>query len=267
MKRQELPSIRSVLSVRNKTKAILDRAQEPAQNERFLTSISIVMPALNEEAGIVDTISSVPREHLEKKGYLVEIIVVDGGSTDKTAHLAKQAGARVIQSPRGYGRQYKEGLRHAHGDIIVTGDSDGTYPFEDIEQYITYLEKHRLDFITVNRFARMDKGAMHFSNKIGNFGLTFFTDTLFGLLMKDSQSGMWIIRKSILPHLVVLSNGMPFSQELKVEAFKKVRSAELPGRYKKRLGETKLLKIKDGFGNLWALFQKRFSSAGKSYWA
>ena len=232
-----------------------------------MKSVSIVMPALNEEEGILDTIRSVPRTELEQHGYAVEILIVDGGSTDKTVEIAQKAGARVIPSPRGYGRQYQEGLKQARGEFIVTGDSDGTYPFEDSLKYLQALERRKLDFITVNRFAFMDKDAMHFSNKIGNFGLTFFTDLLFFMTMRDSQSGMWIIRKSILPKLVVLSHGMPFSQELKVEAFRKVRAAELPGRYKKRLGETKLLKVKDGFGNLWALFQKRFSRPGKSYWA
>lgn len=222
-------------------------------------SLTILMPALNEEEGIVETINSVPRKGLEKKGYKTEILIIDGGSTDRTVELARKAGARVVNSERGYGKQYKAGLKEARGSIIVTGDSDGTYPFEDSLKYIEYLENNNLDFITVNRFAEMDSDAMALSNKIGNFGLTFFTDLLFFLGLKDSQSGMWIIRKSILARLNVTSNGMPFSQEIKIEAFRKAKSKELGGRYKKRYGETKLLKIKDGFGNLFALFKKRFS--------
>ncbi len=223
------------------------------------TTISIVMPALNEEEGIVDTIKSIPSQLLKDKGYDVEILIVDGGSTDKTVPLAKEVGAVVISSQRGYGRQYKNGLKSASGDIIITGDSDGTYPFEDALEYVQYLEKNNLDFINVNRFARMDNGAMHLSNRIGNYGLTFFTNLLFGVWLRDSQSGMWIIRKSILDKLIVTSDGMPFSQEIKIEAFKKSKAIELPGRYKKRIGETKLLKIKDGFGNLKSLFVKRIN--------
>lgn len=220
--------------------------------------VTFLMPALNEEAGIEATIATIPLTQLSHAGYHVEILVVDGGSTDKTVSLARKAGARVIQSPRGYGRQYQYGLKEAKGEIIITGDSDGTYPFEDSLEYLHALEAQKLDFITVNRFARMERGAMHFSNKVGNFGLTFFTDLLFWIPLRDSQSGMWIIRKKCLARLHARSSGMPFSQELKIEAFTKVRSAELPGRYKARLGETKLLKMKDGFGNLTQLFQKRF---------
>ena len=87
------------------------------------------MPAWNEEEGVVETIRSVPLQKLKNAGYDVEILVVDGGSTDNTVMLAKKAGARVISSDRGYGKQYKVGLQMGKGDIIVTGDSDGTYPF------------------------------------------------------------------------------------------------------------------------------------------
>jgi hypothetical protein len=226
----------------------------------MMKSISIVVPALNEEEGIVRAIQSIPLKKIMDRGYQVEVLVVDGGSGDRTVELSKRAGATVIFSERGYGRQYKKGLREAQGEIIITGDSDGSYSFEDILSYVDYLGKNMLDFITLNRFAKMEKEAMHISNKIGNWGLTFLADVLFGLRLRDSQSGMWVIRKAILEKLTVESDGMPFSQEIKIEAFRKVKSAEIPGKYKERLGETKLLKIKDGFGNLFALFKKRFSS-------
>lgn len=219
--------------------------------------LSVVMPALNEEEGIVQTIESIPVKELKKLGYSVEIVVVDGGSKDKTVALAKKAGARVIESPRGYGRQYKEGLKKAKGEIIVTGDSDGTYPFEHIPQYLSVFERDNLDFATVNRFAQMKEGSMKTSNKIGNWGLTIFTNLLFGFSIKDSQSGMWIIRSEKLKQLRVVSDGMPFSQEIKIEAFRRIKSKEISGTYKRRLGETKLAKFKDGFGNLGQLFKMR----------
>lgn len=225
-----------------------------------MKSISIVMPALNEEEGIRDTILSIPVDPLKKSGFEVEIIVVDGRSEDNTASIAVAHGAKVVISDRGYGRQYKTGFKAAKGDIIVTGDSDGTYPFEDILEYVNILKSNDLDFITVNRFAGMDEDAMYFSNKVGNFGLTLFTNILFGFKIRDSQSGMWIIKREILPYLLVASDGMPFSQEIKIEAFKNLKSLEVPGSYKKRLGDTKLSKIKDGVGNLARLFHKRFTT-------
>ena len=123
--------------------------------------------------------------------------------------------------------------------------------------YVRYLEKNSVDFITINRMDQMDSGAMPFSNKIGNVVLTFFTNLLFGLRLKDSQSGMWILRRTVLEKLNLKAHGFPFCQELKIEAFRKVRSIELSGSYKKRLGKSKLRKSRDGIGNLCSLCKKR----------
>ena len=83
------------------------------------------MPTLNEEDGIERTIAAIPRIELEKLGYEVQILVVDGGSKDKTVELAKKAGAEIIMEPRrGYGQAYWTGFAHAKGDIIATADAD-----------------------------------------------------------------------------------------------------------------------------------------------
>jgi glycosyltransferase involved in cell wall biosynthesis len=76
--------------------------------------ITIVIPCLNEEKGIVEVLSGMP-------SFVDEVLVVDNDSTDRTAELAGSLGARVIHEKiRGYGRAYKTGLFQAQGDIIVT---------------------------------------------------------------------------------------------------------------------------------------------------
>jgi glycosyltransferase involved in cell wall biosynthesis len=75
-------------------------------------------------------------------GYDVEVIVVDGESTDGTREVALDRGAKVIDEPRrGYGRAYKTGLALARGDIIVTGDADGQYPFSLIPALVKLMER------------------------------------------------------------------------------------------------------------------------------
>ena len=225
--------------------------------------ISVVIPALNEETAIEQTIKGVPESELNKMGYDVEILIVDNGSTDRTAEISKNAGARVIYEPRrGYGRAYRTGFEHATGDIIATADADLTYPVEDIPQFVKILNDEELDFITTNRLADTNDGAMSFQNKLGNFGLTMATRLLFPVNIKDSQSGMWIFRRNILENLSLKSDGMALSQEIKLRAsyFAKCRWKEIPIKYKVRVGEVKLRKWRDGFQNLSHLIKLRFGS-------
>jgi len=227
-----------------------------------VTIVSIVIPALNEEDGIVGTIKAIPIKELRDAGYEVEILVVDNGSTDRTGDLAKQAGAQVIfEAIPGYGRAYKTGFAYAKGDIIATADADMTYPLEYIPQMVQYLEKTNLDFITTNRYAYMEDGAMSPLHKIGNSVLNIATRFLFQADLQDSQSGMWVFRKDILNRITVKSNSMAFSQELKIEAcfYAKCRWEELPIEYRARVGEAKLKSWQDGFGNLFQLINKRIS--------
>src|SRR5437764_618336 len=79
--------------------------------------------------------------------------------------------------------------------------------------------------------------------------------------VRDSQSGMWVFRRSILSEMKLVSDGMAFSEEIKIEALKssKVRFGEISILYTSRLGEVKLNPWRDGFQNLWFLVKKRFS--------
>ncbi len=226
--------------------------------------VSIVIPTLDEEEGIGITLDSIKREEFAKRGWDLEIIIVDGNSRDKTREIAEQKGARVIIEPRkGYGRAYKTGLKEADGDIIITGDADGTYPFHIAHEYVDMLLEQNLDFITTNRFAGLDKKAMTFKHFFGNFVLSSALRLLYRIKIKDSQSGMWIFRKDALKKLKPLedfNDGMPFSEELKIEMFsnKKIKAKEVPSFLFERKGEAKIESFADGWKNLKFLVKKRF---------
>ena len=150
--------------------------------------VSIIIPVLNEESGIRNTISSIPQSSIRDLGYDLEIIVIDGNSTDCTRQISREMGARVIlQNGKGYGSAYKTGLKAASGNLIVSLDGDSTYPAEIIPECLSQLEKKDLDFITVNRFAKMDKDAMSLTHKVGNKVLTFAVHLLYSLNIRDSQ--------------------------------------------------------------------------------
>lgn len=185
--------------------------------------------------------------------------MIDGDSTDNTKSIAEKLGAKVITEKRkGYGRAYKTGFKHAIGDIIITADGDYTYPMTIIPELIETLQKKNLDFITTNRFKYRDKNSIRHLHKIGNWILTLTTRALFSIDIKDSQSGMWIFKKKILKDLTLTSDGMPFSEEIKIEAYKEdFKCKEIPIKYRTRIGEVKLESYKDGFKNLKFLITKK----------
>ncbi|HNX47260.1 MAG TPA: glycosyltransferase family 2 protein [Methanomassiliicoccales archaeon] len=218
--------------------------------------LSVIIPTMNEEESIGQVIDSV---RLALSGWDFEILVVDTNSKDRTREIAAEKGAVVIEEPRrGYGRAYKTGFERSQGEFIATLDADCTYPAEEIPALHKILIDQNLDFITTNRFARLEEGAMSAKHRLGNFALTFTSNLLFRVKIKDSQSGMWVFRREILDRLVLSDDGMPMSEEIKIEAFRKVRSLEVPITYRKRVGEVKLSSWKDGWKNMKFLFKKRF---------
>ena len=226
----------------------------------IMKKLTVVIPALNEEKAIAAVIKEVPIKELKQMGYDTEIMVIDNGSTDKTNHIAKKNGATVIVQPvKGYGNAYKAGFANASGDIIATGDADLTYPFKDLPAFIKLMESRNLDFITTDRLTNLREGVMSRTHRFGNRMLTLATKVLYGINIRDSQSGMWIFKSKIWPKLNVVSSGMPFSQELKIEAYTKgFNCMEIPIDYRTRAGEVKLKTFRDGIGNSWQLVKKRF---------
>jgi len=217
--------------------------------------VTVLIPTLNEEESIGLTLDQIPRSPD------LEIAIIDGLSRDRTREIALGKGARVIEEKgRGYGRAYETGFREARGDIIVTLDGDTTYPAELIPDLVGTLEGQGLDFITCERMTRAEKGAFSTTHRFGNWVLKFTMNLLFRMRLKDSQSGMWVFRRSILPRLKITSDGMAMSEELKIEAFrnKELRCREVPIPYRVRVGEKALNTWKDGFRNLMFLFKKRF---------
>lgn len=225
--------------------------------------LSVVMPCYNEEKAVGSVIESIP-------SFVDEIIVADNNSTDRTAEIARSLGAKVVfEGRKGYGRAYKTGLKNATGDIIITLDGDGTYPTVAIPYLVEILLMDKLDFISARRiFSSWDilskqnyKEAI--IRYIGNTVLSTTVMLLFGTVIHDSQSGMWVFRREVLSKVRVTSDGMPFSEEIKIEAFKNntIKAREVPVEffYQNREGESKLNVWGDGTKNLLFLFKKRFN--------
>jgi hypothetical protein len=217
-------------------------------------SITVIIPCLNEEAGIEQVLRAMPE-------YVDEIIVVDNGSTDRTAEVAASFGAKVIREElRGYGRAYRRGFSSATSDLIITLDGDHSYPVDGISYLLEAFLHLHVDFLNASRFPVHDSSSMSFKHKFGNLVLSLAMSILFFHWVRDSQSGMWVLRRSILREMKLEADGMAFSEEIKIEALRhpRIRFGEISILYSTRLGEKKLNPWRDGVQNLAFLAKKRF---------
>jgi glycosyltransferase involved in cell wall biosynthesis len=235
---------------------------------------SLVVPTLNEARSIGHVLSSfrVAAEAANRTTFARdpnqwEVLVVDGASTDGTADRARGEGATVLSERRkGYGRAYRTGFAAAIGEIIATVDGDATYPVERIPDMVQYLLANHLDFLSGDRLSTLDRRAMTTEHRIGNWWLNFLLRVAYhrylrevpGHRLRDSQSGMWVFRRSVLSAVQLTQDGMPLSEELKLEVLiRGFRFQEVPIHYAERWGAPKLSSWRDGRRNMTFLFAKR----------
>jgi dolichol-phosphate hexosyltransferase len=238
--------------------------------------VTLVIPTLNEAGSIGHVLETFRAAAAAANGRLFprdpldwEILVIDGNSTDGTSDRARALGATVLVEPRrGYGRAYRTGFAHATGEIIATMDGDGTYPAERIPGFIRQLLDEHLDFITGDRLTHLDRKAMSTEHRIGNWALNSLASVAYhrwlrglpGRRICDSQSGMWVFRRSILEKLRIGEDGMTMSEEIKLEVLiRGYRFLELPIPYAERWGAPKLSTWVDGRKNLTFLLRKRLA--------
>ena len=217
--------------------------------------ITVVIPCLNEEIAIDRVLDGLPT-------FVDEIIVVDNNSTDRTAEVARSRGAIVVtELSRGYGRAYKKGFSSATGDIVITLDGDHSYPPDSLSYLIEAFLHCKVGFLSGSRFPTVNPDAMSLKHRIGNRILSLTMSILFLRWVSDSQSGMWVFRRDILSKMNLTSDGMAFSEEIKIEAIRnrEIGFREITIDYSQRIGEKKLEPWKDGMRNIAFLIRKRFS--------
>ncbi|MBA2642261.1 MAG: glycosyltransferase family 2 protein [Actinobacteria bacterium] len=211
--------------------------------------ISVVIPCLNEEEAVGRVVDRAWLG-IERSGRSGEVIVVDNGSTDRSADVAAEHGALVVTERRqGYGSAYLAGLAHARGEYVVMGDADETYPLEELGGFVDKLEQGE-DLVIGSRFrGTIHEGAMPWSNRfVGNPMLTGMLNVLFGVKVSDAHCGMRALRRSALPVLDLHATGMEFASEMVFKAFRRGLSVgEIPIDYFPRTGESKLRR----YGDAW----------------
>lgn len=217
-----------------------------------MTMLSVVIPALNEEDGIEEIAQRV----LSVRGALaavgvddLELIVVDDGSTDRTAQLVRaMPDVRLIQHPtnRGYGAALKTGFAAARGGLIGFLDADGTYPPEYFPDLCRVALEQNADIVIGSRMAGAHS-EMPFVRRVGNLLFANLVSIISARRITDSASGMRVFKSTILEKIYPLPDGLNLTPVMSTRALhERLSMVEVPIPYSERLGRSKLSVVRDG---------------------
>ena len=227
----------------------LTAARQPAAEETL--DVSVIIPCLNEEENIERCVT-VARDVMDRHGIRGEVVVADNASEDRSAELARAAGARVVtERRRGYGSAYLAGFTAARGRYLVMADADLTYDFNEIPRFVEHLDAGA-DMVMGDRMDNIQPGAMPWLHRyVGNPVLTGVLNLFFRTGVKDAHCGMRAVRKDVLPRLDLRTTGMEFASEMVIRAAKEdLDIRQFPIEYHPRGGESKLSSFRDGWRHL-----------------
>lgn len=209
----------------------------------------MIIPAINEERSLEQVLAAIPGD------VVSEIILVDGGSTDRTVSVAERAGAMVVHEPRrGYGLACATGVKRASGEVVVFMDADGADDPGQIHDIISPLQDEQVDMVLGSRLAgHIAPGAMPWHQRFGNWISAALIRALYGLTITDLSPFRAVRRNKLLAlDMQEMTYGWPTEMITKA-ARKGWRIVEIPVNYHPRLaGDSK---ISGTFhGTLWATF-------------
>jgi glycosyltransferase involved in cell wall biosynthesis len=216
-----------------------------------MTTLSVVIPAYNEEEGIEEIAQRVlaVEDSLIAVGVdTLELLVVDDGSKDRTADItAGIKGVRLIRHPqnKGYGAALKTGFYNATGELIGFLDADGTYPPE----YFPELCKRALagdDLVIGSRMSGAES-KMPVTRRVGNIFFAGLLSLIGRQRITDSASGMRVFKREIMDLVSPLPDGLNLTPVMSARALhENIRMSEVPIPYSERLGRSKLSVVRDG---------------------
>jgi glycosyltransferase involved in cell wall biosynthesis len=199
-----------------------------------MSNVSIVIPALNEE----EPIAGVVRECFTT-GVPDEVIVVDNGSTDRTADRAREAGARVATAPRGYGRACEAGIRSLSSecDVVVFIDGDGSDCPEFMPQLVDPIAAGKFDFVIGSRTrGQRERGSMNFQQVLSGRGAGLIVRLLYGVRYTD-MCPFRAIRRDAFTKLNMREETYGWNLEMQMKAARAgLRILEIPVNHRRRAG-------------------------------
>ena len=196
------------------------------------SSISVIVPALNECESIGHVVASMPWS------LIAECIVVDNGSTDGTDEVARRSGARVVYAPRGYGSACKAGSQAAlpTSSILVYLDGDGSDNVDELPRIVAPIEENRADFVLGSRLrGHAQPGSMLGSQIFAAYLVGFLVRILQGIRYTD-MGAFRAIRRSSFEQLSMSETTYGWNLEMQIRAAQhKLRILEIPVDYRCRI--------------------------------
>ena len=215
--------------------------------------VCVLVPTYEEASTIGDVVRRFREQGFER------VLVVDGGSTDGTRELAREAGARVIeQSGSGKGQAVREALGYVEAPYVLMVDGDATYRPEDADRMVAPLLAGEAEHVIGNRFADMQPGAMSRFNKVGNGVINRAFRWIHGEDFRDILSGYRAFTRRSVEGFLLTAEGFGIETELAVECVKHgVETTVVPVTYEPRPddSETNLSPVRDGATIILTLYQ------------
>ena len=200
----------------------------------MMSPVSVIIPALNEEEPIAGVVREVAATNVP-----VEIIVVDNDSTDRTAQRAREAGARVVKAPRGYGRACAAGVAalRPECDIVVFLDGDGSDCPEFITQLVGPIAAGTHDFVIGSRTrGQREAGSMNFQQVLSGRIAGAVLRWLYGVRYTD-MCPFRAIRRDALERLGMREQTYGWNLEMQMKAARaRLRILEIPVNHRRRAG-------------------------------
>lgn len=226
--------------------------------------LSVIIPAYNEQATILEILSRVQKAPIELEK---EILVVDDASTDGTEKILSQLQDRqvkVIRQPsnQGKGAAVRRGLLEAAGDIVLIQDADLEYDPKDYPRLLEPLLDGRADVVYGSRFLGGPHRVLLFWHYMGNLLFTFLTNLLYNINLSDMGTGYKAFRIEALKAIPLRSDRFGFEAEITAKVCKRrLRLYEVPISYSGRTyKEGKKITWKDGLAYLWCLLRYRIAN-------
>jgi glycosyltransferase involved in cell wall biosynthesis len=218
-----------------------------------LSKVIVFLPAYNEEESIGEVIENIPRKFAGAE--LVEVLVIDDGSTDRTVTEARKAGADHIisfEKNRGLGAAVRKGIEECYSmgaDVGVMIDADGEYPAWQIPDLVKPILNGETDYTMGSRFMGTIRG-MKFHRRMGNYFFTFLQTLLLRKWLYDGQSGMRAFSRQVLKHAEIIHD-YNYAQVLTLNLVRKgFRVLEVPIQYRVRTTGTSFISFKKYMTNV-----------------